>query len=68
MKNGKAAGPSGAVSEIVTAAGKAGVYIITDLVNQIETFFQQNQNLALLQAVIRGKKNLDKEDTIGNLK
>ena len=35
MKNGKAAGPSGAVSEIVKAGGEAEVDMITDLVNQI---------------------------------
>ena len=32
--NGKAAGSSGVESEMVEAAGEAGVDIITDLVNQ----------------------------------
>ena len=35
MKNGKAVGPSGVVSEMVRAAQKAGVCIITGPVNQI---------------------------------
>ena len=36
MKNGKAAGPSGVMPEMmVKAAGEAGVDMITDLVNQI---------------------------------
>ena len=35
MKNGKAAGPSDVVSEIVKTAGEAGVDMIKDLVNQI---------------------------------
>ena len=35
MKNGKAAGPTGVVSELVKAAWEAGVAVITDLVNQI---------------------------------
>ena len=35
MKNGKAAGLSGVVSEMVKAAGEAGVDMITDVVNQI---------------------------------
>ena len=34
MMNGKAAGSSGVESEMVEAAGEAGVDIITDLVNQ----------------------------------
>ena len=34
-KNGKAAGQSRVVSEMVRAAGEAGVDMITDLVNQI---------------------------------
>ena len=35
MENGKAAGSSGVVSEMVNAAGEAGVDMITTLVNQI---------------------------------
>ena len=35
VKNGKAVGPSGVVSEMVRAARKAGVCIITGPVNQI---------------------------------
>ena len=35
MKNGKAAGPSGIVSEMVKAAGEVGIDMITNLVNQI---------------------------------
>ena len=35
MKNGKAAGPTGVVAELVKAAWEAGVAVITDLVNQI---------------------------------
>ena len=35
MRNGKAAGPSGVLSEMVKATGKAGVGMITDLLNQI---------------------------------
>ena len=35
MKNGKSAGPLGLVSEMVKAAGVAGVGMITDLVNRI---------------------------------
>ena len=35
MKNGKAAGPSGIVSEMVKAAGDAGIDMITNLVNCI---------------------------------
>ena len=35
MKNGKAAGPPGLVSEIVKSAGEAGVDMITKLLNQI---------------------------------
>ena len=35
MKNRKAAGPSGLVSEMVKAVGEAGVSINTSLVNQI---------------------------------
>ena len=34
MKNGKAAGRSGVVSEMVKSAGEADVDIITDIVNQ----------------------------------
>ena len=34
MKNGKTAGPSGVVSEMVKAAGETGD-MVTDLVNQI---------------------------------
>ena len=47
MKNGKAAGPSGVVSEMVKAAGKAGVDMITDLVNQIIVgYFPPEQELS----------------------
>ena len=35
MKNGKAVGLSGVVSEMVKAAGEVEVNMITDLVNQI---------------------------------
>ena len=35
IKNGKASGLSGVVSEMIKAAGEAGVDMITDLVNQI---------------------------------
>ena len=35
MKNGKAAGPSGIVSEMVKAAGEVGLHMVTNLVNQI---------------------------------
>ena len=35
MKNGKSAGPLGLVSEMVKAAGVAGVGMITDLVNRV---------------------------------
>ena len=35
MKNEKAAGSSGVVSEMLKAAGEAGVDMIPDLVNQI---------------------------------
>ena len=35
MRNGKAARPSGVLSEMVKATGKAGVGMITDLLNQI---------------------------------
>ena len=35
MKNGKAAGPSGIVSEMVKAAEEDSVDMITDLINQI---------------------------------
>ena len=35
MKNGKAAGPLGVVSEMVKVAGEAGAAMITCLVNQI---------------------------------
>ena len=35
MKYGKAAHPSGLVSEIVKVAGETGCEMITDLVNQI---------------------------------
>ena len=35
MKNGKTAGPSGVVSEMVKAAGETGADMVTDLVNQI---------------------------------
>ena len=35
MKNGKAAGPSGVVSEVVKAGGVVGIDMITNLVNQI---------------------------------
>lgn len=35
IKNEKAVGPSGVISEMVKAAGKAGVDMIIDLVNQI---------------------------------
>ena len=49
MKNGKAAGPSEVVSEMVKAAGEVKVDMITDLVNQItEEEIQQNQNLTRL--------------------
>ena len=39
MKNGKAARPSGVVSEMVKASGEAGVDIIKDLGNQITLYF-----------------------------
>ena len=35
MKNRKAAGPSGIMSEMINAAGEVGVDMITKLVNQI---------------------------------
>ena len=35
VKNGKVAGLSGVVSEMVKVAGKAGVDMTTDIVNQI---------------------------------
>ena len=35
MKNGKTAGPSGVVSEMVKVPGEAGVDMITDLINHI---------------------------------
>ena len=34
MKNGKSAGLSGVVSEMVKSAGETGVDILTDLINQ----------------------------------
>ena len=37
MKNGKAAGPSGVVSEMVTVVGGAGADMITDLVWELST-------------------------------
>ena len=36
LKNRKAAGPSGVVSKVIKAAGKAAVNIIANLVNQIK--------------------------------
>ena len=35
MKNGKATGPSAAVSEMVNTGGETGVDVVKDLVNQI---------------------------------
>ena len=35
MKKGKAAGPSGVVAEMLKAAGKTGIEMITNLINQI---------------------------------
>ena len=58
MKNGKAAGALGLVSEMVKVTGEAEVGMITDLVNQIIWYtelFQENRNFALLQTIVREK-------------
>ena len=39
MKNGKAAGQSGVVSEMVKAAGETGADMVKNLVNQITFYF-----------------------------
>ena len=50
MKNGKSAGLSGVVSEMVTSAGETGVDILTDLINQtiLEGVIPAEGDIALL--------------------
>ena len=59
MKNGKDVGQSGVVSEMVKAAGEAGVDMIRDLVNQITLYFyisNWNQASALKFSRLLGLK------------
>ena len=50
MKNGKSAGLSGVVSEMVKSAGETGVDILTDLINQtiLEGVIPAEGDIALL--------------------
>ena len=50
MKNGKSAGLSGVVSEMVKLAGETGVDILTDLINQtiLEGVIPAEGDIALL--------------------
>ena len=50
MKNGKSAGLSGLVSEMVKSAGETGVDILTDLINQtiLEGVIPAEGDIALL--------------------
>ena len=66
IKNGKAAGSSGVVSQMEKAAEEAGIDIITDLVNQtiVEGVIPAEQIFALLLIIIGGKTILQKEGTI----
>ena len=50
MKNGKSAGLSGVVSEMVKSAGETGVDILTDLINQtiLEGAIPAEGDIALL--------------------
>ena len=50
MKNGKSAGLSAVVSEMVTSAGETGVDILTDLINQtiLEGVIPVEGDIALL--------------------
>ena len=68
MKNGKAAGPSGVVQEMVKAAGKAGVDIITGLANQIiiQGAVPAKWELSNIVNCYRGETILKKEKTIGD--
>ena len=50
MKNGKSAGLSGVVSEMLKSAGETGVDILTDLINQtiLEGVIPAEGDIALL--------------------
>src|SRR5207249_1794847 len=57
MKAGKAAGPSGVVSEMIKAAGEAGVRWMTDLFNQViaEGKIPDDWRKSLMVTVYEGK-------------
>ena len=68
MENGKAARSSGVVSEMVNAAGEAGVDMITTLVNQIivEGIIPAEWELGSFVNCLRGKEIFQKEQFIGD--
>ena len=67
MENGKAAGSSGVVSEMVNEAGEA-VDMITTLVNQIivEAIIPAEWELGSFVNYLRGKEIFQKEQFIGD--
>ena len=68
MENGKAAGTSGVVSEMVNEAGEAGVDMITTLVNQIivEAIIPAEWEFGSFVNYLRGKEIFQKEQFIGD--